>query len=73
MKAIKALAWISEIAAYPRLRTFVPYIVPKKAMEARVRHWQYAKDKIVKLASPTPKKRVIIYEYNRFFRERPPC
>lgn len=52
MDAIKALAWISELGAYPRLKAFIPYIVPKKAMAARVRHWQYANDKITKSRIP---------------------
>lgn len=55
MDAIKALAWISELGAYPWLKAFIPYIVPKKAMAGRIRHWQYANDKITKSAhSPPP-------------------
>lgn len=52
MDAIKALAWISELGAYPWLKAFIPYIVPKKAMAGRIRHWQYANDKITKSAHP---------------------
>lgn len=51
MDAIKALAWISELGAYPWLKAFIPYIVPKKAMAGRVKHWQYANDKITKSVS----------------------
>lgn len=51
MDAVKALAWISELGAYPWLKAFIPYIVPKKAMAGRVKHWQYANDKITKSVS----------------------
>lgn len=54
MDAIKALAYISELGAYPWLRAFMPYIVPKKAMAGRVRHWEYARSKITKSAPPPP-------------------
>lgn len=67
MDAIKALAWISELGAYPWLKAFIPYIVPKKAMAGRVRHWQYANDKITKSVSP---QRVIFHERNGREREK---